>query len=191
VNAATRPVTLPMGAPESAAAPLGLKFRGVFEEHGPFVWRTLRGLGVPESGLDDAVQEVFLVVHAKLAEFEGRSALRTWICGIAYRVGANARRKAKRHTLVDVATVPLLAHDPTPEESVRVRDATRFVESFCATLEEGMRDVFVLCLLEERPAPEVGALLGVSTNTVSSRIHRLRESFRRELGKFEQIKEAP
>lgn len=160
-------------------------FRAIFEENGTFVWRTLRGLGVPESVVDDAVQEVFLIVHAKLPEFERRSSLRTWICSIAYRVGANARRKIRRHAEIDFSTVSLQASDPDPEYHTAIRDSTRFVEQFCSKLSDPMRDVFVLCLLEERPASEVGALLGLSPHTVSSRIRLLRDSFRRELAERE------
>lgn len=179
------------GGPNEERSRLGpmTTFREVFDEHATFVWRTLRGLGVPESGIDDAVQEVFLIVHAKLDDFEGRSALRTWICAIAYRVGANARRKLRKYVEIDVSVLSLPTGEPDPERRAATRDSTLFVEHFCARLSDGMRDVFVLCLLEERPAAEVGALLELSPHTVSSRIRLLRESFRRELAELERIKE--
>lgn len=166
-------------------------FREIFNEHAAFVWRTLRGLGIPESSIDDAVQEVFLIVLARLDDFEGRSSLRTWICAIAYRVGANTRRKLRRHSEIDLTVLSLPSSDPDPEQHSQTRASTRFVESFCARLSDGMRDVFVLCLLEERPASEVGELLGLSPHTVSSRIRLLRESFRRDLAERERINEAP
>ncbi|HEX6243898.1 MAG TPA: sigma-70 family RNA polymerase sigma factor, partial [Polyangiales bacterium] len=52
--------------------------------------------GVAERELEDACQEVFLVVHTNLPEFEGRSRLRTWIYGIAVRMALGFRRKAYR-----------------------------------------------------------------------------------------------
>jgi len=54
-----------------------LSFEAVYEQHFDFVWRTTRYMGVPESAVDDAVQEVFLVVHGRLHEFEGRSSIQT------------------------------------------------------------------------------------------------------------------
>ena len=50
--------------------------------------RQLRGLAAagPSAALDDATQEVFLVVHRRLGEFEGRAAVTTWLFGIARRV---------------------------------------------------------------------------------------------------------
>ena len=44
----------------------------VYREHFQAVWRLLRRLGVPIAGLDDAAQDVFLVVHRKLADFEAK-----------------------------------------------------------------------------------------------------------------------
>ena len=47
-------------------------FRALYEQHCAFTWRTLRYLGVPEAQLDDALQELWLVVHRRYADFEGR-----------------------------------------------------------------------------------------------------------------------
>ncbi|MEO7037586.1 MAG: sigma factor, partial [Polyangiaceae bacterium] len=45
----------------------------IYQRHADFAWRTLRRLGVREAEANDAVQDVFVVVHAKLSQFEGRS----------------------------------------------------------------------------------------------------------------------
>ncbi len=71
-------------------------FDAVYAEHFSFVWRNLRRLGVRESHLDDASQEVWVVVHRRLPSFEGRSSLRTWLVGIAVRVASDHRRWRRR-----------------------------------------------------------------------------------------------
>jgi hypothetical protein len=48
-------------------------FRALFRAHAAFVWRVLRRHGVREADLEDVCQEVFMVVHRRLGEFEGRS----------------------------------------------------------------------------------------------------------------------
>jgi RNA polymerase sigma-70 factor, ECF subfamily len=174
---------------ENPERPVLPTFRDVFDEHAAFVWRTLRTLGVPESALDDTVQEVFMTVHSKWAEFEGRSSLRTWICAITYRVAANARRKVQRNQGVETPNLEMASPAPGPEEQAREAESSRFVERFCADLNEGMRDVFVFCLLEGRPAVEVAALLGISANTVASRVRLLRESFRKAIEIHYSIRE--
>ncbi|NJL96066.1 MAG: TIR domain-containing protein, partial [Anaerolineae bacterium] len=76
------------------------RFDAVYDEYFEFAWRSLRRLGVPTEALDDAVQDLFLVVHRRLDSFEGRSSLRTWIFGIALRVAAPTveRGPARRPT---------------------------------------------------------------------------------------------
>ena len=73
-----------------------LDFDAVYEEHFPFVWRSLRRLGVDGHSMDDATQDVFLVVHRRLGDFEGRSTVRTWLFGIARRIARDRRRAAAR-----------------------------------------------------------------------------------------------
>ncbi len=63
------------------------------------MWRNLHRLGVPSLVLDEAVQDVFLVVHRRRDEFAGRSSLRTWIFGIVLRVAKDYRRAAHRHAV--------------------------------------------------------------------------------------------
>src|SRR5262245_19722044 len=78
-----------------------LSFKEVYDEHFRFVWRSLRRLGVPESDVADAVQDVFIVVHRRLGEFEGRSKVTTWLYGICYRVAHDRRRLAHVRRRVD------------------------------------------------------------------------------------------
>ena len=76
-------------------------FDEVYGEHARFVWRVLRGMGIREAGIDDAVQDVFIVVHRRLREFDGKHALSTWLFAIAYRVACDHRRKHRRVSSLD------------------------------------------------------------------------------------------
>src|SRR5690349_5822056 len=88
----TFPDTEVLGMPQASEASR-LGFREVYDSHFAFVWRAVANRGVPPSALDDVVQEVFLVVHRKLDEFEGRSSVRTWLAGIVRRVVADHAKK--------------------------------------------------------------------------------------------------
>ncbi|WP_437873491.1 RNA polymerase sigma factor [Sorangium sp. So ce363] len=73
--------TAPEGRPRAISAPGGPvpSFEQLFFEHAPFVWRALRRLGVHEADAEDVCQEVFMIVHRRLASFEGRSSVQTWL----------------------------------------------------------------------------------------------------------------
>src|SRR5882724_13016294 len=76
----------------SSAAPIAR----VFSAHADFVWRSLRRLGVPAADVDDALQEVFLVVHRRLADYEDRGFMRAWLFSISRQVSSHYRRSTKR-----------------------------------------------------------------------------------------------
>jgi RNA polymerase sigma-70 factor, ECF subfamily len=73
-----------------------LTVEAVYDEHFAFVWRTLRALGVTEHQVEDALQDVFVVVHRRLAGFEGRSTLRSWLFAICRHTAQAYRRRAHR-----------------------------------------------------------------------------------------------
>ena len=58
------PVREAISEPASAS----LTFEGLFADYAGLVWRTLRFFGVAEPDLEDQLQEVFLVVHRRLAQ---------------------------------------------------------------------------------------------------------------------------
>src|SRR5262245_26721052 len=168
----------------SAPWPLGAEqlpdLASLFRTHFDFVWRVARSLGVPSAALDDAVQDVFVTVHRRLAEFEGRSSLRTWIYAITYRIAQNYRRRGERQRCDALLEEPL-ADAPDPAEHLESARAGRFVMQFLEGVSPEKRDVFVLSVLEELSAPEVAEILGVKLNTVYSRLRLVRADFRAAL----------
>lgn len=99
-------------------------FRHIFERHTDLVWRTLRALGVEDASLDDALQDVFLVVYQKVGEFQGRAQLSTWIYAIAYRTALNYRRRRKKH---DHSELPTNAQSSTPDPATLLSAGKRLI----------------------------------------------------------------
>jgi RNA polymerase sigma-70 factor (ECF subfamily) len=163
------------------------EFTVVYEAHFDFVWRSLRRLGVPHATLDDAVQEVFIVVHRRLAEFEHRSTLKTWLFGIAVHVAQKAARDPRRQSLEDLPEPPVQATSPQDEASRR--EAIRLLYAILDELDSEKRAVFVMCELEQMTAPEMAEALGVPLNTVYSRLRAARRQFDAALKRL-QIKDS-
>ena len=155
------------------------RFEDVFRDHFDFVWSGLRHLGLPVPAVDDAVQDVFLVVHRRLAEFQGRSALRTWLYGIVLRVAMNHRRKLRRTETSEAEPIPLTVDDgrPGPAADAERSEALRLLERLLSELDEDKREVLVLADLEQFTAPEIAELLGIGVNTVYSRLRAARKLF--------------
>jgi RNA polymerase sigma-70 factor (ECF subfamily) len=167
------------GPPEGAAG--GGDFVAIYRAYFAFVWRCLRALGVAQAALDDAAQEVFVVVHRRLPEFRGDASLRTWLYAIVRNVAANQRRGAQRGRTQTVLDPALASPAPSPLEHVQEREAAEFVRRFARALDDKKRDVFVLALLEQLAIPEVAETLGIPLNTAYTRLRSVRAEFRRAL----------
>jgi RNA polymerase sigma-70 factor (ECF subfamily) len=154
-------------------------FEEVYEQHFDFVWRSLRRLGVHPSGLDDAVQDVFLVVHRRLLEFEGRSALKTWIFGIALHVAQRAARTRARHPAEELRETIADAH--TPQDEAARREAITTLYALLDELDADKRAVFVMAELEQMTAPEIAEIARIPLNTVYSRLRAARREFEASL----------
>jgi len=165
----------------AGAAP---SFRAVYDEYFDFVWRSLRRLGVREADAMDATQGVFLTIHLRLASFEGRSQLRSWIFGICMRVASDHRRSApvRREVITDQVDLDLgaTAHDADPLVRAESRQAVAIAESILNQLPEDQRVAFVLFELEEMSAEEIATLVDVPVGTIRSRLRLAREALHRE-----------
>jgi RNA polymerase sigma-70 factor (ECF subfamily) len=159
-----------------------LDFRAVFLEHHAFVFRTLAHFGVPRASLDDTTQEVFAVVHRRLGDYDGHTALRSWLWGIARHCAMSWQRGEQRSKRrLEVVQVP---RDPSiPDEELERRRELELAEACLARLDEAHRDVLVLTEIEGLSAPEIAEILGIKLNTVYSRLRVARERFQRALAK--------
>ncbi len=155
-----------------------LTFESVYEAHADFAWRSLTRLGVRPEALEDAAQELFLVVHRRLPEFEGRSSLKTWLFAIALRVARRHARDQRRHPSgASDDDAPALDHGHSPHESAQRSEAVRLLYTLLEELPHEQREVFVMAELEELPAPQIAELSEVPVNTVYSRLRSARAAF--------------
>ncbi|MEZ4442999.1 MAG: RNA polymerase sigma factor [Polyangiaceae bacterium] len=177
-------VLRPSPPPESGeVAKPSLSFEAVYDQQVDFVWRSARRLGVDPAHLEDVVQEVFLTVHRKLAEFEGRSALRTWLYGITLHVVRNHRRGRRRKPL-DVSEAAAIAIENAPDSDRRRPDAVAerrerdlLLDDLLAQMPDPLREVLVMAELEGLSGPEMASLTGLKVATVYGRLRNAREKF--------------
>ena len=165
-----------------AASPQAVLVKQVFSQHANFVWRSLRRLGVASADVDDALQEVFVVVFRRITEYEDRGLIRPWLFTISRQVASHYhrgnQRTETRHQGLVLDTV-----GTDIEESLARREAEEVVKSFLAELDEPQRMVFYLSDIEGLTAPEIAEALGVNLNTVYARIRLARKRFEREIAR--------
>ena len=171
-------------SPEGVAR--AAEFERIYDEHVDFVWRSLRRLGVADASVEDAVQDVFVVVHRRLAEFEGRSSMRTWLFGILYRVASDQRRHTRRKGELAQLSSALRDGAALPDESLETAESLRALDQALARLDPERRAVFVMAEIEGMTAPEIAEVLGVKLNTVYSRLRVARSELDLAIGRAQE-----
>jgi RNA polymerase sigma-70 factor (ECF subfamily) len=176
--------------PRTAGPAAAVDVPAWYREHFAFVWRSARRLGVPPASLDDAVQEVFMVVHKRRLDYDGVTAARAWLFGIARRVSARHRRAAsiERGALFDERVHA--ARQPDPQQAALQLEADALVQRCLGALDEDKRCAFILAELEGFRGPEIAAALSLNLNTVYARLRAARQqfvaSYRREQARTRQ-----
>lgn len=165
--------------PREPTADLPSRLREVFDEHGPFVCRSLRYLGVPEADLDDLLQEVFMVVCKRMSDYEETGRTRAWLYSICTRVVHAQRRKVRRRR--ESGPPPEQAASASQLTQVQDREALELGWRLLQQLPEQQREVFVLYEVEDMPMSEIAQALHCPLQTAYSRLYKARERIMAEV----------
>jgi RNA polymerase sigma-70 factor (ECF subfamily) len=118
------------------------------------------------------------------SRFDGRSAVCTWLLGIATNAVRHHFRSASRRRglLQAVAQVHEGGAEPGPAETVDARLALRRAQELLDRLSEDQRLAFVLCELEGMRAEEAARMLGTTESAVWKRVSDVRKAMRNAIG---------
>jgi RNA polymerase sigma-70 factor (ECF subfamily) len=154
----------------------------LYERHFDDVYRLVRRGGVAVAEADDVTQRVFLRVHALLEHTHEVVYPLAWLRAITLRVVSEHHRfwrlRQLKRWLVERA-VAGSPRDATPDESLSASQDQQRVAAVLAQMSPKLRDVLVLCDLEEIDASEAATILGIPKNTVRSRRLLARDQFAR------------
>lgn len=151
---------------------------------------------------EEVVQDTWVVALERLGQFEGRSSIKTWLCGILINTARNRRRKEGRlvsDTSLDEEHVAAVAADrfsppghrwdghwqspptawpETPEGSVMSAEMRVLLDKSIARLPEAQRAVLVLRDVEGLSGEEVCNSLGLTDTHQRVLLHRARSQLR-------------
>jgi RNA polymerase sigma factor (sigma-70 family) len=157
--------------PQSTTEPEPVTFEAIYDRHARWVGGTLRRLGVPERSCEDAMQEVFMVVHRRLPEYEPRDRLRGWLGAIALRV---ARKFQRRET-------PTMESLDEAKDTIEVEDERTAADELQRALDDlhpDQRSLLLSCYRDGVPIAEIAKHLDVPEATVKTRLRRAKAAFR-------------
>lgn len=152
------------------------RVRAAVAEHFDFIWRLLARLGVPSASLDDAAQDVFVVLSRRLADVRVGSE-RSFLYGTALRIASDLRRARPRALAFDARLEEVRDPGPDPEQQLAVRRRLELLDAVLEQLSDAQREVFVLFELEGMTLDECAGLLEIPRGTVASRLRSARADF--------------
>ena len=152
------------------------RFRELYRRHFDFVWRCVQRLGVEPAAVDDVIQEVFLTAYRRFDTYDPERPFPPWLFGIALNVARMARRGDSRRRRRALA-----AQHPAPEPTdvTQRHAALDQLQRLLAVLDDDQRTVVILIEIEGMSPRDVAAGLGLSVNTVYSRLRLARAHLHR------------
>jgi RNA polymerase sigma-70 factor (ECF subfamily) len=166
--------------------------RTIVRQNNRRLFRVARSILKDDWEAEDIVQEAYLRAFLRLEEFQGRSALGTWLTRIV--VNEALGRLRKRRPAADLAEIerglsddgqlvpfPLAAPQMDPERAMAQSQLNNVLEKAIDALPDVYRVVFVARVIEEMSVEETAGLFSLKPETVKTRLHRARALLRREL----------
>lgn len=170
-------------------------YRHLVETRAPRLLRVLESLLADRAEAEDVLTETFSIVFRKIAQFDGRAQLSTWI----HRIGVNAAllrmraRKTRREVHlettgvdddstsrgVSIEALPADAEDS--HAAVDAADVGMHVRAAIDALPEKHRTILLLRDIEQRDAAEIARAFGITRNALKIRVHRARQALKAAL----------
>ncbi|MBF5041823.1 RNA polymerase sigma factor [Aggregicoccus sp. 17bor-14] len=167
-------------------------FELVMRRHNARLYRAVRSLLRDESEAEDAMQDAYVRAFTHLHTFRAEARLSTWLTRIA--INEALMRLRRRLPQVDLTlendpqqpeeSPAMHASDtsrPSPEDAAQARELRELLEGAVDTLPPGCRTAFVLRDVEGMSTAEAAESLGVSEESVRTRLHRARALLREAL----------
>lgn len=154
---------------------------GLAERYGQPLFAYLSTLLGDRTTAEEALQDTLLAVWRGAGAFQGRSAVSTWLFGIARRQ-AYTRLRRHRPELVDDEQLADMADDAEgPESLALARLRADALQAAVRRLRPLHREVLVLAFWQGLSHAELAEILEIPRGTVKSRLSKARSALRRLL----------
>jgi RNA polymerase sigma-70 factor (ECF subfamily) len=152
----------------------------VFREQFPYVFHTLRRLGVPRRDLEDLTHEVFVTFFRRLDAYDDALPIRPWLFGIAFRIVSNDKNRLRmtHEQLGDDGDPEPIDGAPLADDQLELHRRRKLVLDALDTLADDRKAVLIMHDLDGAVMPDVAAVLSIPLNTAYSRLRLAREDFK-------------
>jgi RNA polymerase sigma factor (sigma-70 family) len=131
---------------------------------------------------EDVAQEVFIKCYQKLDTFRKESSYQTWLYSITVNLCKDRLRSwSFRNIVINDFFSNSSISKKTPESDLMDTESRRELSQCVLALPVKYREVIILFYYEELTYQQITQLLGISNQTIKSRLHRGRDLLRKKL----------
>jgi RNA polymerase sigma-70 factor, ECF subfamily len=152
------------------------------------LFRVIRSVLTNDLEAEDVLQEAWVRAYEHLDQFAGRASFSTWVTRIAFHEALSRTRRSKRWSPLEGPEGEIMPEvnrrqttSETPEAQAMRGELGQMLQAAVDTLPEIYRSVFVFREVEQLSTGETAECLGLSEETVKTRLHRSRALLRSEL----------
>ena len=163
-------------------------FEVLVRRHNQRLYRVARAILKDETEAEDVMQQAYVSAFTHLHQFEERARFATWLTRIAVHEALGRLRRRGRFEEVDEMAeahektmASLASKERSPEDEALAREMRAILESAFDALPEIYRSVFLLREVEAFSTTDAAECLGITEDTVKTRLHRARALLRHEL----------
>jgi len=146
----------------------------LFQRHSARVYRFALRLIEDAALAEDIVSEVFMEVWRGAHGFKAKSQVTTWLLAIARHKASSALRRRPEAALDDDIAADLVDPGDDPELLTHQKDRGKIIRMCLNRLSPPHREVIDLVYYHERSIDEAARIVGVSKNTIKSRVMHAR-----------------
>jgi RNA polymerase sigma-70 factor (ECF subfamily) len=175
------------------STPPTLDTETLFRRHAAFVASFLARLGVSPEDLDDLLQEVFLVVHARGGYVEGPAKPTSYLGAIATRPALAYKRRKRTRGLRSSVVSPdeLQTEGPDPVQALQMTESARALNAAFAQLDPVLAATLLLVDQQGESCDSVAAAMGTAVGTIYWRLSKARKELRELLVRKERTSFLP
>jgi RNA polymerase sigma-70 factor, ECF subfamily len=157
-------------------------FSGLFAQYKNLVYKTAYLMLGNKEEAEDALQEVFVLVHRSLFRFDAcKGAFSTWLHSITCNYCLNQHRK--RHAaLLSLEDIPVVFASKFPGEQLAEK---QIIDQAIFRLSDRQKAVVILRYYWDLPYAEISEILDVPLGTVKSRLDLAFKTLRKVLDEQE------
>ena len=160
----------------------------LFVEVNPYLIRVCAANGYYRDLADDVIHETWATFFMNLENFQGRSNIRTYVCGILFNKIRESRRTEGKHVFTeDSETIfsRTFTHEgwwnqkpEDPHKFAELQQASEFVKDCLEGLTERQKAAFIMKEIDGDHSEEICNVLGINVTNLRILIFRAKDKLR-------------